>query len=82
MIAGALPFDAKEQLAMFLAHLTAPPKALTSPYGALPSRVVRVVSRALEKKPSERYQTMEEMILDIDRALESLASRGWRRWIP
>jgi tRNA A-37 threonylcarbamoyl transferase component Bud32 len=82
MIAGALPFDATEQLAMFLAHLTATPKPLTSPYGALPSRVARVVSRALEKKPSERYQTMGEMILDIDRALEALDNRGWRRWIP
>ena len=49
---------------------------------AAPQSVFRVIETMMKLNPNERYQTMEEMILDIDRALESLASRGWRRWIP
>jgi hypothetical protein len=67
---------------MFVAHATRAPKPVTSPFGALPSRVVRIVTRALEKKPSERYQTLEHMIVDIDGALGSLSALDWRQWLP
>ena len=82
MLSGTLPFDTEDSTAMFAAHVNNTPKPLTSPLGALPARVVRVVTRALEKKPSERYQTMKQMIVDIDLALASLEAVGWRRWLP
>lgn len=82
MVSGALPFDEKDSQAMFLAHVHKAPKPLTSPSGVLPSRIVRLVARALEKKPSERYQTMKQMVVDIDQALGSLDAVGWRRWLP
>jgi serine/threonine-protein kinase len=82
MVSGALPFDERDSQAMFLAHVNKTPKPLTSPSGVLPSRVVRLVARALEKRPSERYQTMKQMIVDIDQALGSLDAVGWRRWLP
>ncbi len=82
MLSGALPFDAADATAMFVAHVAQSPKPLTSPLGTLSSRVVRIVTRALEKKPNERYQTMEHMIVDIDRALDTTDSAGWRRWLP
>ena len=43
---------------------------------------MRVVMRALEKKPSERYQTMKHLIVDIDHALGAFDAPGWRRWLP
>jgi len=82
LLSGGLPFDAEDAPAMFVAHATKTPKPLTSPHGVLPSRVVRVVMRALEKKPSERYQTMTHLIVDIDHALGSFDAPGWRRWLP
>jgi tRNA A-37 threonylcarbamoyl transferase component Bud32 len=82
MLSGALPFDEEDSNAMFLAHATKAPKPATSPFGVLPSRVPRVVTRALEKKPSERYQSMRHMVVDIDYALGSLDTAGWRRWLP
>ena len=82
MLSGELPFDADDAIAMFLAHLSKAPKPLTIPLGVLPSRVVHIVARALQKKPSERYQTMTHMILDLDHALESFDTSGWRKWLP
>ncbi len=82
MLSGTLPFDAEDAPSMFIAHQTRMPQPLTSPLGVLPSRVVRVVTRALEKKPSERYQTMKHLIVDLDHALDSFDALGWRRWLP
>ena len=82
MLSGLLPFDAKDVNAMLVAHVKEAPEPLVSPHGALPSRVVRVVMRALEKKPSERYQTMRQVLGDIEGALGSLDAPDWRRWLP
>jgi tRNA A-37 threonylcarbamoyl transferase component Bud32 len=82
MLSGGLPFEEEDSQAMFLAHVSKTPKPLTSPFGVLPSRVVRLVARALEKKPSERYQTMKQMIVDLEQALGSLGAVDWRRWLP
>jgi hypothetical protein len=82
MLSGRLPFDAADSTLMFVAHLTAMPKPLESPFGVLSSRAVRVVTRALSKKPSERYQTMDQMIVDLDNAIASSSAIGWRRWLP
>ena len=67
---------------MFRAHVKDAPRPLTSPFGVLPGRVGRLLARALEKKPSERYQTMEQVVVDINHALRSLETAGWRRWLP
>jgi tRNA A-37 threonylcarbamoyl transferase component Bud32 len=82
MLSGNLPFDATESAAMFLAHMNQTPKPVESPSGALPSRVVRLVSRALAKKRSERYQSMKQMIVDIDDALGRSSTIDWRKWLP
>jgi serine/threonine-protein kinase len=82
MVSGALPFDARDAAEMFAAHKQRAPAPLSSPTGPLPVRVGRLVARALEKKPSERYQTMPQMIADIDHALGSFRATGWRRWMP
>jgi serine/threonine protein kinase len=82
MIRGTLPFEGSEATALFRAHLSRVPEPVTSPDGALPRRVVRLVMRALEKKPIERYQSMKEMIVDIDLALASLRGSAWQRWLP
>jgi serine/threonine-protein kinase len=82
MLSGALPFDAKDASGMFRAHVHEPPRPLVSPFGTLSPRVARVVSRALAKKPSERYQTIGQLVADIDHALVTLDAAGWRRWLP
>ncbi|MGO8997031.1 MAG: serine/threonine-protein kinase [Polyangiaceae bacterium] len=82
MLSGRLPFAGETANAMFRAHVKDAPRPLTSPFGVLPGRVGRLLARALEKKPSERYQTMEQVVVDIDHALRSLETAGWRRWLP
>ena len=50
--------------------------------GTLPEPVVRVVARAMAKKPGERHQSAAEIVADIDRALNALGHDGFRRWLP
>jgi tRNA A-37 threonylcarbamoyl transferase component Bud32 len=82
MLSGALPFDAESSAQMFRAHKLDIPKALTTPDGPLSARVVRLVMRMLEKKPSERHQTMQQVVADVDHALGAFEATGWRRWLP
>ena len=82
MLSGRLPYDASDDEALFTAHLEKPPRPLASPFGVLPSRVTRIVARALAKKPIERYQTMKQMVIDIESALTSFDAAGWRKWLP
>jgi serine/threonine-protein kinase len=81
MIAGSLPFEGKDSRTLFAAQKGAP-RELRSPKGALSSRTVRLVMRALEKRPGERHQTMEQLIVEIDHALRALEAPAWRRWLP
>ena len=59
MVAGRSPFAAATAMASMHAVLHERPPALTG--SALVEAVDRVVRRALEKKPADRYQTAAEM---------------------
>jgi tRNA A-37 threonylcarbamoyl transferase component Bud32 len=82
MLAGAHPFVAADALGMMRAHRDRTPPPVTSPVGALPRRVVHLVMRALEKKPSERHQSMTQLIGEIDQAIAALTAPAWRKWLP
>ena len=59
MVAGRSPFAAATTMATMHAVLYERPPALTG--SALVEAVDRVVRRALEKKPADRYQSATEM---------------------
>jgi eukaryotic-like serine/threonine-protein kinase len=69
MLSGQLPFkggSAAEVLAQVLEHEPAP---LASLVKDLPAELQRIVSRALMKDPQDRYQTVTQMLSDLE-ALE------------
>ena len=57
MLCGKVPFEGSSMAEVLMKHLTAQPELdnLPQPFG-------RVIRKALEKDPKDRYQTVEEMV--------------------
>ncbi len=60
MLCGKVPFEGSTMAEVLMKHLTSQPvlDELPQPFG-------RVIRKALEKDPKDRYQTVEEMIDDM-----------------
>jgi hypothetical protein len=78
LLAGRAPFDFESANDTLLAHLAdaPPPLQIDAP------AVIRIVERLLAKSPAERHQRAEELIADMDRALEALERSEFARWLP
>lgn len=66
MVTGTLPFDGDEAIAIALKHLQEPvpdPRAIRPD---IPESLCRIIFRAMEKEPQNRYQSAQEMIADIN----------------
>jgi serine/threonine protein kinase len=55
MLAGELPFERDQGMAVLFAHLSAPPPSLVALRPDLPGDLDRVLARALAKAPEKRY---------------------------
>lgn len=66
MLTGVCPFDADNLMGILTKHLheTAMPPRQLDP--SIPEGMERVVLRAMEKDIDARYQTMEEMLVDLE----------------
>ncbi len=69
MLTGHLPFDGDTIPAVMYQHLTAAPPAFSSFGVSLSSGIESVVRKSLEKKQSERFESVEEMLGDLEQAL-------------
>jgi serine/threonine protein kinase len=70
MFTGRVPFDADTFMAVLTKHMFEKPEPMSNPnaerhLGALE----QITMRALEKKPENRYQTMHELVEDLDRVV-------------
>ncbi len=65
MLTGELPFRAPHWVAVLEQILHMPTPALRTQRPALPESVEKVVLRATAKNPDERYQSMQELSLDL-----------------
>ena len=63
LISGRRPFDAKSSAEIISAILTQDPPPLR---GIATNRFARLVRKCLEKEPAKRYQTMEELIVELE----------------
>ncbi|MFC9912917.1 protein kinase [Streptomyces sp. NPDC127197] len=61
LVTGRLPFDADSPLAIAYAHVQEEPVAPSSINRSLPPAVDALVTRALKKKPNERFPTAASM---------------------
>ncbi len=67
MLTGAEPFDKPTSSDVIAAILTEQPPPLTEVKPAAPAELERIVNKALRKNKDERYQTSNDLLLDIKR---------------
>jgi serine/threonine protein kinase/Tfp pilus assembly protein PilF len=86
MISGVLPFKGDREQALIHSILQQEPERLTTLSKDLPSDLENIVIKALAKVPSDRYQSMDELLEDLKRARAGLdlktRGRSARIWSP
>ena len=65
MVTGRLPFGGERQEAVLYAISNQEPEPVTALRAGLPMELEFIVGKALAKDPAERYQHVEEMIVDL-----------------
>lgn len=60
MLCGRVPFEGSSMAEVLMKHLTSQPEL-----DSLPQPFARVIRKALEKDPKDRYQTVEEMVEEL-----------------
>jgi hypothetical protein len=68
MLGGRAPFSADSAMTLMMMHVNDPVPDIRNLRPGIPAGVVSVVERALAKNPAERYQTMRELLADLERA--------------
>jgi predicted ATPase len=75
MMSGAHPFRASSSADTVSIILTKDPPPLER---AAPSELHRIVTKCLEKDRERRYQTMRDLLIDLENALRFSAKDAWR----
>ena len=83
MLAGKLPEVNKARPGLFTAvdDGTSPPMTLADG-SPVPPLLEQAVRKATAVRPSDRYQTAQEMSAELERVRAGLKRRGWQRWLP
>ena len=87
MISGRLPFRGETQAAVVHSILHDQPQPLTAVRSGLPIELDRIVKKALAKTPAERYQHIDEMLVDLKILRNSSGEQqrshqlGWSLWL-
>ena len=74
MVAGELPFKGHYDQAMLYSILNEQPEPLTSLRSRLPVELDWIIDKCLAKNPAERYQSMDDLMLDLATLEKKLSS--------
>lgn len=69
MVTGRVPFDGETTVAVALQHLQEEMVAPSTYAPDLPISYERIILKATQKSPDRRYQTIEEMLVDLRKSL-------------
>jgi len=64
---GQTPFRGEHEAAMMYSILNEDPEPISKYRPDIPSELLHILNRALEKDPEERYQTVRDMLIDLRR---------------
>ena len=67
MLTGKTPFRGDHEAALMYSILSEEPEPLQHFIADVPSELIHIVSRALEKSPADRYKTMDDLLIDLKR---------------
>jgi hypothetical protein len=70
LLAGQVPFDDPSPASLAVMHITQPPPSPRQFNPGLSAAVEAVLLKALRKQPEDRYQTGEELMEALERALD------------
>jgi len=73
MLTGRLPFRGEHDAAMMYSILNEEPEPAQKYRPEIPSELLHIVDRALDKDPEDRYQTVHEMVIDLRRLKKTTA---------
>jgi serine/threonine-protein kinase len=76
MLVGQVPFQAESQVGVAMKHVNEELPDVQRRRPGISAAVALVVDRATTKNPAERYQKIDEMIDDLETALEVEAARA------
>jgi serine/threonine protein kinase/Tfp pilus assembly protein PilF len=65
MLSGKLPFEAAYEQAVIYSIMNEEPESLSTLRTDMPEELEAIVKKAMRKNPSERYQSAEEMLLEL-----------------
>ena len=74
MVTGRLPFEGERQEAVLYAIGAEDPEPITALRVGVPTELDRIVGKAMSKNAAERYQHVEEMIVDLNSLRKKLAA--------
>ena len=67
MLTGKTPFRGDHEAALMYSIISEEPEPLQNYIAEVPSELIHIVSRALEKSPADRYKTMDDLSIDLRR---------------
>ena len=76
MVTGRLPFEGERQEAVLYAIGNEEPEPITALRAGLPMELERIVAKSLAKDREDRYQHVEDMLVDLRRLSKELSSGG------
>ena len=85
MIVGQPPFDYQSEYEVMDSHLKKNPPRISEKMSSIPEQVDKIILKALEKNPLNRYATCEEMnndVQDLDQYVAQLYSGYFKRQEP
>ena len=65
MATGVLPFDGDTPVAVAMKHMEKTPVSPSAYNPELPTYIEKIILKAIEKEPRNRYQTATELLLDL-----------------
>ena len=68
MLTGRLPFRGEHEAALMYSILNEEPQPLSTPGGEAVPELEHIIGKALEKNPDERYQSAQDLLVDLRRA--------------
>ena len=81
MVTGRLPFEGEREQAVLYAIANEEAEPITALRVGVPTELDRLVGKAMAKRPGERYQHVDEMLVDL-RSLRKERESGASRAVP
>ena len=78
MLTGGLPFEAEREQAALYAITTEEPEPITARRAGVPIEIDRIVGKAMAKSADERYQHVDELLVDLRALRSGLSATGKR----